>query len=93
MTGEKKNVFVMSRLPARLDALQTSGLLGFSEHDVRLLVKAKLLKPLGSPTPNSTKFFAACEVERLATDRDWLSRATKAVAKHWRDKNLRNQES
>ena len=93
MTGEKKNVLGLSRLPARLDVLQTSSLLGFSEPDVPVLVKARLLRPLGNPTPNAAKFFAACEVEKLASDPGWLGRATRAVARHWQNKNSRGRAS
>jgi hypothetical protein len=57
-------------------------------HDVPILVMARLLKPLGNPTPNSVKYFAAMEVLELAKDRTCLAKVTNAVGQHWKEKNL-----
>jgi hypothetical protein len=62
-------------------------LLGFAEHDIPVLIKARLLKPLGSPAQNGIKWFSTAELEALAQDRAWLDRATKAVQSHWRVRN------
>jgi hypothetical protein len=45
----------------------------------------------GDPAPNAPKWFAAVEVIRLATDKEWLHKATKDVAKYWRQKRGRRQ--
>jgi hypothetical protein len=74
------------RLPARLDVAAAAKLLGFAEHDIPVLVAAGKLTPLGDPAPNAPKWFAAVEVVQLATDRDWLHKATKDISKHWRSK-------
>jgi len=76
-------------LPARLDVGATAKLLGFAEHDVQILMRVGKLVPLGDPAPNAPKWFAAVEVIRLAADRDWLSKATREVAKYWRHKRER----
>ncbi len=73
-------------LPARLDVVATAKLLGFAEHDIPVLVAAGKLTPLGDPAPNAPKWFAAVEVIGLATDREWLHKATKEISKHWRSK-------
>lgn len=75
------------RLPARLDVHQTAELLGFMDHDIAVLVRMRLLKPLGEPLPNAHKYFSTTEIQLLAQDRQWLDRATKAVARHWQAKN------
>lgn len=75
------------RLPARLTMEQTAVLLGFKLHDIPVLIRAKLLKPLGNPAPNAPKHFAAVDVEALGRDRLWLDRASKAPASHWSKKN------
>jgi len=75
------------RLPARLNTSEVAVLLGFQEHDIAPLVAAKLLTPLGKPAPNAPKYFAATEVLACAENRDWLSSATKALARHWGNKN------
>ena len=75
------------RLPARLNTSEVAVLLGFQEHDIAPLVAAKLLTPLGKPAPNAPKYFAAIEVLSCTENRDWLSHATKAIARHWATKN------
>src|SRR5471030_3160601 len=78
-------------LPARLDVMATAKLLGFAEHDIQILMAVGKLTPLGDPAPNAPKWFAAVEMIRLATDQDWLHKATKEIAKYWRDKRERRQ--
>jgi len=78
-------------LPARLDVAQTSKLLGFGEHDIQILMAVGKLTPLGDPAPNAPKWFAAVEMIQLAADREWLHKATKEIAKYWRDKRERRQ--
>src|ERR1022692_990966 len=79
-------------LPARLDVLATAKLLGFTESDIQVLMGVGKLTPLGDPAPNAPKRFAAVEMRRLAADQDWLHKATKEIAKFWRNKRLRGQE-
>ncbi|MBI5385962.1 MAG: hypothetical protein HZA90_14890 [Verrucomicrobia bacterium] len=76
-------------LPARLDVVATANLLGFAEHDIQILMAAGKLKPLGDAAPNAPKWFAAVEMIRLATDQDWLHKATKEIAKYWKQKRGR----
>ena len=78
-------------LPARLDVAETAKLLGFAVHDMQILMAMGKLTPLGDPAPNAPKWFAAVEMIRLATDQDWLHKATKDLAKHWRNKRERCQ--
>lgn len=66
---------------------QAALLLGFAVHDIPVLIKARLLKPLGSPAPNGAKWFSAAELETFAQDRSWLDKATKAVQANWRGRN------
>jgi hypothetical protein len=77
----------VSDLPARLNIQKTAQLLGFAEHDIQAIVAAGLLTPLGRPSPNSVKYFAAIELVRLSRDLKWLNRATDAVQTRWRRKN------
>ncbi|HEY3854415.1 MAG TPA: hypothetical protein VGO67_08495 [Verrucomicrobiae bacterium] len=78
-------------LPGRLDVASTARLLGFAEHDMQVLMASGKLTPLGDPAPNAPKWFAAVEIVRLATDRDWLHKATREVSKYWRNKRERRQ--
>ena len=84
---EKFALLNCRRLPGRLNTSETAVLLGFQEHDMAPLVAAKLLIPLGRPAQNSPKYFASGDIVSRADDRDWLSDATKAIAKFWLRKN------
>jgi hypothetical protein len=35
-------------------------------HDIPVLVKSKMLKPLGNPPQQAVKYFAAAEIEKLS---------------------------
>lgn len=72
------------RLPGTLLAEQVSALFGFQPHDIPVLVAAKLLVPLGNPTPTSVKHFAASDVVAKAANRKWLHRAVNCIYRHWR---------
>lgn len=76
-------------LPARLDVTATAKLLGFAEHDIQILMGAGKLIPLGDPAPNAPKWFSAVHLICLAADQEWLHKATKEIAKHWRQKRAR----
>ena len=76
-------------LPARLDVAETAKLLGFAQHDIQVLMAAGKLTPLGDPAPNAPKWFAAVEMIRLATDPEWLNKATKELSKDGRHKRER----
>jgi hypothetical protein len=75
------------QLPARIDASRIARVLGFADHDIPILMKAGLLKPLGKPVPNGTKWFSSMEAVRLARDLAWLDSATKRISQNWAHKN------
>ena len=81
------------RLPARLNTAEAAVLLGFQEHDIGPLVAARLLAPLGRPAPNAPKYFAAHDIETCAQSVEWLSQATRTLAKHWLGKNARKRKA
>lgn len=83
----EKSVLFYPRLPARLSLNQTAEVLGFLPHEMPVLLRAGLLKPLGKPAINGHKFFCTVEVSALSENREWLDKATRAVAKHWKDRN------
>jgi hypothetical protein len=88
---EARHLLETPRLPGRLNAAESAVLLGFESHDIPVLVGRGLLKVLGKPAPNSTKYFSAESILLLTRDEAWLDRATAAVAKHWRLKNQRRK--
>src|SRR5580765_5581653 len=90
MSGSEEKHSNKGDLPARVDAANAAKFLGFREHDIPVLLAAKLLKPLGHPAPNGPKHLATCELVELAKSREWLHKATEAIQKYWRKKNDAN---
>ena len=70
----------MGKIPGRLNAEQAAGILGFAPHDIPVLVRHRLLTPLGQPAKRSTKYFAAVEVFKCASNLKWLGKATRVVS-------------
>ena len=81
------------RLPGRLNTTEAAVLLGFHEHDIPVLIAAKLLTPLGKPAPNAPKYFAAVDILNAAQDREWLSHATRLLSRYWSEKNSRKRSA
>ena len=78
---------LLNQLPARLTAEQAAWVLNCQPHDVPVLVAARLLKPLGNPSPYNVKFFAASELLEQVRDRTWLAKVTNALNQHWQKRN------
>lgn len=90
MRDEQRNFLtLLGHPPVRLTVEQTAWVLNCQPHDIPVLVAARLLKPLGTPQANATKYFSAAEVVEAAKDRAWLSKLTQALASHWQEKNRR----
>src|SRR5437868_4605077 len=86
---EKLAILNCRRLPGRLNTSETALLLGVQEHDIPVLVAARLIFPLGKPAPNAPKYFAAVDVVAYGRDPKWLAEATKSLARNWARKNQR----
>ena len=84
---------LLGHLPARLTAEQTGWVLNCQPHDIPALVTARLLKPLGNPSQNSTKYFATVDVLEITKDRAWLVKMTAAINAHWQRMNARKQNT
>lgn len=90
MNDEQRQFLSLLRQPpARLTAEQTAWVLNCLPGDIAVLVAARLLKPLGNPLPNGTKYFSGTELLQLAGDRAWLTRMTSALQQYWHTKNHR----
>jgi hypothetical protein len=79
------------QLPARLTAEQTGWVLNCQPHDIPALVAARLLKPLGNPAQNGTKYFATVDILETLKDRSWLTKLTNAINQHWQRQNARKK--
>ncbi len=87
MQQEKKDFLNLAIPPARLNITETAWFLGFTEHDISVLISVGLLKPLGHPPPSGSKYFATTELQSLRNDTRWLAKASDAIVHHWKRKN------
>jgi hypothetical protein len=87
MNSDRREFLNLSHLPARLSLGEAAWLLGFTEHDISVLVAAGLLKPLGRPPSSGSKYFSTCELQQLRADARWLGKASDATVNYWRKKN------
>jgi hypothetical protein len=93
-TATRRSEFLnLRRLPARLDSEQTAMLLGLAGYELVFIMRAKLLLPLGRPSQNGRKYFAACVVQELMTNVEWLNTATRTVQKHIHDSNFKQRSA
>jgi hypothetical protein len=79
----------LRRLPARLSVQQAAWALGVKPHSIQILVSYRLLKPIGTPARNETKFFGTAYVLRLVEDYGWQDLSTATLQEHWKVKNQR----
>jgi hypothetical protein len=84
VTLRKMDLLNVTRLPARLDMEQAADLLGFQKHDIPILIRASLIKPLGDPAHNAPKWFSSAIVLELSQDEKWLSKSSSAISRHWK---------
>jgi hypothetical protein len=89
MQSEMQEFLNLKVPPARLTVTQTAWFLGFSIHEIPILVAKGLLKPLGRPAYNGQKFFLTSILEELRRNERWFNRASEAVVTFWNDKNRR----
>jgi len=90
---EPKQVLHALRLPARLTVEQAAALLGVHDDAIGILMKAKMLEPLGGHAPGAQRTFAAVEIQRLHDDLKWLSKATRLLREHFQIKNSKRKSS
>ena len=87
MSPEKQAFLSLAIPPARVSITEASWLLGFTEHDIAILISAGLLKPLGHPPASGSKYFALAELQALRSDTRWLAKASDATVIYWKKKN------
>ena len=80
-TDASRSVLSTLRLPARLNANQTAELIGCQPHDIPILIKAGLLKPLGSGPANRAKYFASLHILAATSETRWLEKATTTLCR------------
>jgi hypothetical protein len=58
-----------------------------------VLVRERLITPLGTPKRNRKQFFETKAILKAAEDRKWLSKMTDAISEAWRIRNSDDEES
>ena len=76
---QRQFLSLLGQPPARFTVEQTAIVLNFQDYEILALVTLRILKPIGSPVKNATKFFIALDVLDLAKDKAWLTKATNAL--------------
>jgi hypothetical protein len=79
-------------LPARLTVEQVARQINCTTEGVYVLTRSRLLRPLGHPPPNGTKYYARHYILGLVDDEAWLARASDALVKYKWDKNHQGDE-
>ena len=78
-------------LAARLKPEEAARVIGCQPHDIPILVRLGLLKPLGRPPVNAVKYFSRQRVLDLCSKDSWLVQVSDALVQHWQGKNLRRR--
>lgn len=87
MNPQQEQLLNLHRLPARLHVEEAALLLGFTAHEIPILVSRGLIKPLGHPPVTGVKYFSALALEELRKDERWLAKASDCVVQYWQDVN------
>lgn len=77
---------------ARINVEDVAMILNVPAGAIRVLIKHRLLEPLGSPRANSVRWFARVTIARLAQDEKFLHKMTLCLEKHYRERNARQQD-
>jgi hypothetical protein len=87
MNSQDEQFLNLKTLPARVRVEEAALLLGFSVHEIPILMANGLMKPLGHPPLTGVKFFSVANLEELRRDEKWLAKASDCIVAYWRDRN------
>jgi hypothetical protein len=87
MSDDEYRFMMLRRLPARIGRVEVCYLLKCNDHDIPILMRTGLLKPMGRPKQNGRKMFRTKEVLELSENPGWLSKITNAISEAIKDNN------
>jgi len=93
MSNEQFQFLNLRHLPVRSNRIQTAWLLNCQEHDIPVLVRQRLITPLGNARRNRKQFFETKAILTAAEDRRWLCKMTDAISEAWKLRNSDDEES
>jgi len=73
--------------PAAMSVEYVSYVLGWSENEVHILIRAGILPYLGSSDGSERKDIHTAELLELIADKKWMTKARNCLIAHWRQKN------
>ncbi len=91
MNTQHEQFLNLKTLPARVRVEKAAWLLGFSTHEIPILVANGLLKPLGHPPATGVKYYSISALEELRRDEKWLAKASDCIVQYWQDVNRRRK--
>lgn len=68
MNSQQEQFLNLKTHPARMKVEEAAWFLGFSPHEIPILMADGLLKPLGRPPTTGTKYFSTAELAELRKD-------------------------
>ena len=89
MNPDMEKFLNLKTQPERLTAEEAAWMLGFSAHEIPILIAQGLLKPLGHPAHNGPTQCLGAMLKDLERDEKWHGKAADAVMEYWRHKNSR----
>lgn len=75
------------KYPVCLTKEMVAKVLGIATHNIPLLVRAGLLKPLGRPARYCVKYFSRQALAENLANEEWLGKMVNAINRHWHNKN------
>ncbi|HEX3628086.1 MAG TPA: hypothetical protein VH280_21960 [Verrucomicrobiae bacterium] len=87
MNSQDEQFLNLKTFPARVRVEEAALLLGFSVHEIPILMAHGMMKPLGHPPLTGVKFFSVASLEELRRDERWLAKASDCIVEYWRDRN------
>lgn len=93
MNARDEQFLNLKTLPGRVRMEEAALLLGFSTHEIPILVSNGLIKPLGHPPVTGVKYFSIVALEELRRDEKWLAKASDCIVQYWQDVNQRRRPS
>ena len=82
---------LLSEFGAYMTKEKVAKALDIGVHNIPVLVRAGLLKPLGHPQRYCVKKFSRNQLARNLADEAWLDKVAAAIHRHWRIKNARKR--
>jgi hypothetical protein len=87
MKQSMREFLMLKHWPAALSVEWASYALGWSEEEVRILIRKGVLPCLGGARGSERKDISSEELRSLMADPQWMSKARRTIIEAWRFKN------